>query len=341
MRRTSVAVVCLAILGGAVQAAPVLTVTQGEEEDLAVLWSSSDLIQGLIATELPGDNGWHPVNEDPLDKLPALTDGAGMRSTGFTGLLNDFPTLGDPTKLIDYALPEPATIGEIRVFTGNNGRDGRVFHTYTVEFSDDNGATYSPPIYVQSHPSGTLNNVQNNQWRVVLSQLTDDSGPLAVDATNIRLYFYSVDNTGGQNRDPFDGVNPFTEVDDQLTAAFVSPLVWEIDVFPFTGEICNNGVDDDGDELVDCDDPDCAGSEFCQCNDPFADADGDGDVDQADFGAWQVCYTGVDGGVFLGCECFNHDGDGDVDQEDFGAFQLCISGPDIAADPSCDNPLVE
>ena len=32
-------------------------------------------------------------------------------------------------------------------------------------------------------------------------------------------------------RDPFDGVNPFTGLDDTLTAAFVSPLVMEIDVF--------------------------------------------------------------------------------------------------------------
>jgi hypothetical protein len=31
-------------------------------------------------------------------------------------------------------------------------------------------------------------------------------------------------------RDPFDGINPFTGTDDFLTAAFVSPLVWEIDV---------------------------------------------------------------------------------------------------------------
>jgi hypothetical protein len=40
---------------------------------------------------------------------------------------------------------------------------------------------------------------------------------------------YAVDNTGGQMRDPFDGVNGFTGVDDGLSAAIVSPLVWEID----------------------------------------------------------------------------------------------------------------
>jgi hypothetical protein len=150
--------------------------------------------------------------------------------TGLTGLLNDFPAAGLPAKLIRYALPLPADLTEIRVFTGNNGRDGRVFHTYTVRFSSDAGQTFTGPVYVQSHPSGTLNNAQNSQWRAVLSQLTDAAGLLASEVTHLEFNFYSVDNTGGQMRDPFDGVNPFTGTDDGMAAAFVSPLVWEIDV---------------------------------------------------------------------------------------------------------------
>jgi hypothetical protein len=207
-----------------------LTVTQGEESDLAATYSSTDLIQGLIPTVLPGDLGWYSANTDPLDQLPAFTDGAGLRSTKLTGLLNDFPAAGQPAKLIRYALPVPADIDEIRVFTGNDGRDGRVFHTYTVRFSSDWGQTFGDYIYVQSHPSGTLNNENNHQWRVVLSQLTNTVGKLAKEVTHIDFNFYSVDNTGGQMRDPFDGVNPFTGTDDGLNAAFVSPLVWEIDV---------------------------------------------------------------------------------------------------------------
>lgn len=209
-------------------AAPVVTTTQGNDGDLAKSPSAVDLIEGKIATELPGDKGWHPANSDPLDKLPAFTDGVGMRSTGLTGLLNDFPGAGSPAKLIRYDLTAPADIWEIDIFSGNNGRDGRVFHTYTVEFSTD-GTNYSAPLYVQSHPSGTTN---TNQWARVLSQLTDSSGPLATGVTNLRFAFYSVDNTGGQMRDPFDGVNPFTGSDDGLSAAFVSPLILEIDVVP-------------------------------------------------------------------------------------------------------------
>ncbi len=207
-----------------------VTVTQGEEADLAATYATNDLIAGLLPVELPGDKGWHPANTDPLDQLPAFTDGQGVRATGLTGLLNDFPGAGNPTKLVQYALPVPCEINEIRVFTGNNGRDGRVFHTYTVRFSSDWGQTFTDRIYVQSHPSGTVNNANNHAWLAVLSQLTNTTDMLAREVTHIEFDFYSVDNTEGEMRDPYDGVNPFTGTDDGLTAAIESPLVWEIDV---------------------------------------------------------------------------------------------------------------
>lgn len=79
------------------------------------------------------------------------------------------------------------------------------------------------------------------------------------------------------------------------------------------------------------------------CHEPRFDLDGDLDVDQVDFGLFQVCITGVDdpAGIFdpEGCRCMNTDGDLDIDQSDFGAFQLCISGPTLAADPTCDDAL--
>lgn len=209
---------------------PVLSVTQGEESDLAATFDSTDLIQGLIAVELPGDLGWYPANTDPADRLPAFTDGIGLRASGLTGLLADFPGPGNPAKRIEYAIAAPADLTELRIFTGNDGRDGRVFHTYTVRFLTDGGQTFTAPIYVQSHASGTINNSSINNWRVVLSQLSDTSGRLAERATHLQLEFFAVDNTGGEMRDPFDGLNPFTGSDDGLNAAFVSPLVWEIDL---------------------------------------------------------------------------------------------------------------
>jgi hypothetical protein len=89
---------------------------------------------------------------------------------------------------------------------------------------------FTAPIYVQSHPSGALNNSSVHQWRVVLSQLRNTDGFVARDVTDLRFDFYAVDNTLGEARDPFDGTNPFTGIDDGLSAPFVSPLVWEIDM---------------------------------------------------------------------------------------------------------------
>ncbi len=47
------------------------------------------------------------------------------------------------------------------------------------------------------------------------------------------------------------------------------------------------------------------------CPYPFADADLDGDVDQDDFGLFQICYTGYAAGVPTGCSCFNRVKDDD------------------------------
>ncbi len=71
------------------------------------------------------------------------------------------------------------------------------------------------------------------------------------------------------------------------------------------------------------------------------DADNDGDVDQADFAAFQACYTGLDGAPFdcLACRCMNTGGDTDIDGDDLAAFEQCASGPGLAADPACDDLL--
>lgn len=68
------------------------------------------------------------------------------------------------------------------------------------------------------------------------------------------------------------------------------------------------------------------------CHLPFADADGDHDVDQADLGAFQACYAGV-GLIPDGyCLCFDREptgGDHDVDPDDLEAFMKCMTGPAI------------
>jgi len=66
------------------------------------------------------------------------------------------------------------------------------------------------------------------------------------------------------------------------------------------------------------------------CPAPFADADGDGDVDQVDFGEYQACFTGQGGAnSTYECRCFDRDNDGDIDIVDFAKFQKCATGPAV------------
>jgi hypothetical protein len=66
------------------------------------------------------------------------------------------------------------------------------------------------------------------------------------------------------------------------------------------------------------------------------DFDKDGDVDQADFGAFQACYSGQ-GIPQTRPECAGAllDDGQDVDQDDFLIFLECYSGPNVPADPNC------
>jgi hypothetical protein len=66
------------------------------------------------------------------------------------------------------------------------------------------------------------------------------------------------------------------------------------------------------------------------------DFDGDGDVDQHDFGVFQMCITGDAAGPFeAGCEPGNFDTDLDIDSSDLSKFLSCMSGATIASDPNC------
>ncbi len=80
--------------------------------------------------------------------------------------------------------------------------------------------------------------------------------------------------------------------------------------------------------------------EFLQCHCPPEDADGDRDVDLADFIEFQACYNGPNQpwspppAVQFACSCFDHDDDGDVDLTDFSNyFQPCYNGPNRP--PAC------
>ena len=64
----------------------------------------------------------------------------------------------------------------------------------------------------------------------------------------------------------------------------------------------------------------------------WADADGDGDVDQEDFGVFQACFSGP-GHTYpvdpAWCQCLDRDGDGHIDVDDLEAWEKCLVGPSI------------
>jgi hypothetical protein len=72
------------------------------------------------------------------------------------------------------------------------------------------------------------------------------------------------------------------------------------------------------------------------CNTPFADFDGDDDVDQADFAFMQRCYTGGSQGYPAGCDCADKVAPfGIISLEDLNRFEACASGAGVMADPDC------
>ncbi len=77
------------------------------------------------------------------------------------------------------------------------------------------------------------------------------------------------------------------------------------------------------------------------CRDPFADTDGDHDVDMDDFAVFQNCYTGPGQQLAASdpCNCMDRGepgGDKDVDLDDFQAFLNCATGPALPLNPTCD-----
>jgi hypothetical protein len=212
----------------AVRAGVVSTTVHGDgSHDLDPLISVGDIIAGQLGTEQAPLLGWHPANTSPVDQLAALTDGSGLLGSGLTGLLNDFPGAGIPAKTVRYSFAA-TDISSLKILSGNNGKDGRIFSTTVVQYSDNGGNSFSTLGYFQSDPSGTIN---PGTYASTMLTIYDDASPvLRAGVTDIIFQLYAVDNTGGEMRDPFDGVNPFTGIDDTFSAAFVSPLIWELDV---------------------------------------------------------------------------------------------------------------
>lgn len=282
-------------------------------DGLDALISDSDLIQGLVDEPVNfndpgvytnvGDLGWHPANTNPADHLPIFTDGlGGVRN--LAGLLNEnfldggnMPVSGAPVKVVEYVLESPSDIGKINILSGNRlNADGRIFMSVSILYSTD-GATFQELGYFQSDPSGVVNNENSPvapfdpaQSATLTSIFDDANATMLSGVTNIEFSFYAVDNDDvGRLADPFDGVNPFTGEDDELSPAFKSPLIWEIDVLPPTegliGDYNNDGFVNAADYTTwrDSLDDSVAPGEG-------ADGNNNGVIDQGDYELWRQNY---------------------------------------------------
>ena len=65
------------------------------------------------------------------------------------------------------------------------------------------------------------------------------------------------------------------------------------------------------------------------------DMDGDGDIDQADFGPFQACLSGMGLPAGAGCRAADYNSDGDVDAADTDRFRSCMTAAGVPALPEC------
>ncbi|UCD29054.1 MAG: thrombospondin type 3 repeat-containing protein, partial [Planctomycetota bacterium] len=93
------------------------------------------------------------------------------------------------------------------------------------------------------------------------------------------------------------------------------------------GDVCDNCSNTIGGIPVD---------EFGCPPEILGDFNGDGDVDQEDFGHIQACMNGVGNPpANPGCQNADLEGDNDIDQSDLVIFNDCMSGANVPADPAC------
>jgi len=199
------------------------------EGGLQVAPDGADLLNGNVCSIISG--GWHPANTNPADQEPAFTDGAGL--AGLAGLLNDFPGAATPAISVVWDLGGPTDIGEIRVFSGNAGADGRIFHNYDAYVTYDSTPTtvslWTPMVFQVTPTDIPGDNNASDQASLSVIQ-SNGSSHLAYGATGLRMDFYSVSNTAKAFWDPYDPSDVKHDIDGQVPT-IESPLITEVDVY--------------------------------------------------------------------------------------------------------------
>ena len=205
--------------------------TAADDLTLSLQPDGADPLNGNVATRISG--GFHPANSNPADQEPAFTDGASLG--GLTGLLADFPGQNIPAWSGFWVLDggNVVNLRELRVFSGNNGKDGRVFHHYDIYVTDDPVPSATSPWRLTKEqvtpvPFGTGN--LSGAIEASLTQVTNPSGgDLATSVTGLRLDLYAVSRNDNLFHDDWDACQGDDR--DGAGAAFQSPLVYEVDAY--------------------------------------------------------------------------------------------------------------
>ncbi len=205
--------------------------TASDDLALSIQPDAGDPLNGNLATKIWG--GFHPANSAAADREPAFTDGAGLGA--LTGLLKDFPGENVPAWSGFWVLDGGAAVDltELRVFSGNHGRDGRVFHHYDVYVTADPWPSAASDwtlliAEVTSAPFWTSN--AGGEIEASLTRVTNPAGgALAANITGLQLAFYAVSRTDSVFHDDWDACSGDDR--DATDAAFESPLIYEVDAY--------------------------------------------------------------------------------------------------------------
>jgi hypothetical protein len=198
---------------------------------LSIQPDSADPLNGIVAMRISG--GFHSANTNPADQEPAFTDGAGLGA--LTGLLADYPGQNTPAWSGYWTLAGGSTVDlrEVRVFSGNRGKDGRVFHHYDLYVTSDPAPSATSTWtrlkeQVTSAAFGTSN--ASGSIQAMVTRLTDPAGgTLATGITGMRLDFYAVSRNDNLLHDDWDACTGDDR--DGAGAAFQSPLIYEVDAY--------------------------------------------------------------------------------------------------------------
>lgn len=257
----------------------------------------------------------------PAGGMANLVDG--QLGTACMSVLRDYARA---SLVVRYGFAEPTDIGRIRVFAANlNNRDGRVFQHYDVYARQGDCADGTCPAHgddaavgfdefflvassVKSGPFGLTN---TNIWQGTATEVYDTDNPILIqDCTDLRIVFYTVDNTAGRFQDPWQGYDneepeyreacsngfPQEEQDtDGFRKSFVASIIKEIDVLPPGPS-------------------------------PLANADYDADIDLFDLAVYQRCF-GSNYSVTSICSRYDVDADNDVDLDDYAVIGPKLTGP--------------